>query len=142
MFRGLSLLLLTLLAGCSRKVAAPPGSHESQLETMLHNVVLTGQATANGKLLTEDSYVIEKVTKMTGDTWLFHARVGKGPIAVPIPVQVLWAGDTPVISLTDVGVPGIGSYTARVVFYRDQYAGTWGSAKVSGHIFGKIKPGP
>ena len=107
---------------------------------MLHNVTLTGQATAGGKLLAEDRYVVEKVTKLSGDTWLFHARIGKSTIAVPIPIQVLWAGDTPVITLTDLGIPGMGSYTARVLLYKDQYAGTWSSATHGGHVFGKIIP--
>jgi hypothetical protein len=143
MSRPLLMLLAIFLMACARKpAAAPPGSHDAQLENMLRNVTLTGQATAGGKLLAEDGYVIEKVSKLSGDTWLFHARIGKSKLAVPIPIQVLWAGDTPVITLTDLGIPGIGSYTARVLLYKDQYAGTWSSATHGGHVFGKIIPAP
>ena len=57
---------------------------------------------------------------------------------VPIPVLIKWAGDTPVITLTDLAIPGMGTYTARVVLYRDQYAGTWSGKDHGGQIFGKI----
>ena len=32
------------------------------------------------------------------------------------------------VSMTDLGLPGLGTYTARVAFYRDSYAGIWGGA--------------
>jgi hypothetical protein len=54
---------------------------------------------------------------------------------------VKWAGDTPVISVTDVGVPGLGTYTARVVVYGDQYAGIWSTSDGShgGQMWGKLE---
>src|SRR5258707_13102780 len=84
------ILLAVCLLACSKKPAATPGSHDAQLESMLHNVTLTGQATAGGKLLAEDGYVVETVTKLSGDTWLFNSRIGNSKSAVPIPIQVLW----------------------------------------------------
>ena len=64
---------------------------------------------------------------MSGDIWLFRTRLkyNDREIPVPIPLSVKWAGDTPVITLTDLAIPGVGTYSARVVLYRDQYAGTW-----------------
>jgi hypothetical protein len=53
----------------------------------------------------------------------------------------MWAGDTPVITLTDLSIPGVGSYTAHVVLYRDQYAGTRSGKNVGGQLFGKIVHG-
>jgi hypothetical protein len=39
-----------------------------------------------------------------------------------------------------MGVPGIGTYSARVLIYDDHYAGTWsGSATHRGSLFGKIE---
>jgi len=32
----------------------------------------------------------------------------------------------------------MGTFTARVVLYRDQYAGTWSGEKSGGQMFGKI----
>ena len=78
---------------------------------------------------------------MAGDTWLLRTRFeccGKREVPVPLPVTIKWAGDTPVITLTDLAIPGMGSYTARVVLYRDQYAGTWSGKKGGGQVFGKI----
>jgi hypothetical protein len=58
-----------------------------------------------------------------------------------MPLKVFWAGDTPVISLTDLSIPGLGTYTARVMVYRDQYAGTWKAKDHGGHLFGRITRG-
>jgi hypothetical protein len=33
----------------------------------------------------------------------------------------------------------MGTFTARVLFYEDRYAGTWQHGKVGGHMFGKIE---
>ena len=49
-----------------------------------------------------------------------------------------WAGDTPVVELTDLTIPGLGTYTARVLFYRDEYAGTWKGKNAGGQMFGRI----
>ena len=49
-----------------------------------------------------------------------------------------WAGDTPVISVTNVAFPGLGTYSARVVIYGDSYAGTWDGKDHGGQMFGKI----
>ena len=59
---------------------------------MLHNVTLTGQATVGDKMLSEDRYVIEKATKLTGDTWLIHSKIGKSNVTIPVPVQIRAAG--------------------------------------------------
>ena len=89
----------------------------------------------------EEKYVIDGVSKLAGDTWLLRTRFeccGKREIPVPLPVTIKWAGDTLVITLTDLSIPGMGSYTARVILYRDQYAGTWSGQKGGGQVFGKI----
>jgi hypothetical protein len=61
---------------------------------------------------------------------------------MPMIVPVKWAGDTAVISVTDFGLPGFGTYTARVLIYKDQYAGTWGSSRQGGPggvMWGKLE---
>lgn len=88
----------------------------------------------------EDKYTIRSVTKVGGDAWLIHARIqyGKRDITAPIPVQVKWAGDTPVLIVDTVGVPGGGVYSARVLIYGNTYAGTWSGGDHGGLLSGII----
>src|ERR1700728_3379922 len=120
--------------------AAPPlfelNTAEKQFQEALNNVTLIGYFTqGDGADLHDDKYVIERVTKVKDDTWKFEARIQYNnkdfKVAMPLPVK--FAGDTPVISLTNFVVPGFGSFTARVVLYNGAYAGTWGSAGANGH---------
>jgi len=89
----------------------------------------------------DDRYTLTKVQKLYGDNWLFVARIqyGEHDVSVPIVLPVKWAGDTPVITVTDAKIPGLGTYTARVMFYRDEYAGTWSGGSHGGHLWGKIE---
>jgi hypothetical protein len=133
------IVLALILAGCGRK-AVP--DVEKQFEQMMTGAAFVGRSTLDGKegLSGEERYSIDRVTKVAGDVWMFHARMkldGR-EIPVPIPVTVKWAGDTPVIEVTDAGIPGMGSYTARVVLYRDRYAGTWSGKNHGGQLFGAI----
>jgi hypothetical protein len=132
-------LSIFLLAGCGRKAVPSP---ESQFEQMMNGAVLVGRSTLDGKdgLSGEERYSIDHVSRMGGDLWMFQARMKlEGhEIPVPIPVNIKWAGDTPVIEVTDMAIPGMGSYTARVVLYRDRYAGTWSGKNHGGQLFGAI----
>ncbi|MGL4463727.1 MAG: hypothetical protein ACRC1K_16355, partial [Planctomycetia bacterium] len=90
----------------------------------------------------EEKYTIVKARKMDGDRWLIIARIqyGKNDYAVPIGLSVFWADDTPVISLTDVTLPGAaGKFTARVLIHRNKYAGTWSHDEVGGNLWGRIE---
>ena len=88
----------------------------------------------------EDKYTILGVTKLGGDVWLINARIqyGKQDFVAPIPVQVKWAGDTPVIVVDKVPVPGGGTYSARVLIYEKTYAGTWTGGDHGGLLNGVI----
>lgn len=132
-----------VMAGCARKpVNAANSNLESDFERMMSGATLVGHSTMSHRdgLSGEEKYAIDKVTKIGAETWLFHTHMhfGGHDVAVPVPVTIKWAGDTPVITLTDLSIPGLGSYTARVVLYRDQYAGTWSSQHGGGQIFGSI----
>ena len=131
----------------AQDVAPPPlelNAAEKQFQEALNNVTLIGYFTqGDGAELHDDKYVIERVTKVKEDTWKFEARIqyNKKDFKVAMALPVKFAGDTPVISLTNFVVPGFGSFTARVVMYNGAYAGTWGSAGANGHggkLFGKI----
>lgn len=135
------LLAILMIPGCSRKQSASVDL-DRQFQEMMRGVTLVGYSTRTNKegLSGEERYVIDKVSKLTGDTWLFQARLQYGSLNLPVPVPVVikWAGDTPVITLTDLSIPGLGTYTARVLLYRDQYAGTWSAKDHGGQMFGKI----
>ena len=131
---------LLLSAGC-RKTPADAAALEKQFQESLSGVVLTGHFTmGRDDKLREEKYTIEKVSKIKGDLWLFQARIqyGSRDVTLPLPLRVEWAGDTPVITLTDLAIPGVGTYTARVLIYRGQYAGTWAGKGYGGQLFGRI----
>ena len=94
----------------------------------------------------EEKYTIQSVAKAGADLWIVVARIQYGgkDVSIPVPVRVKWAGDTPVISVTDAGLPGLGTYTARVMVYRDVYTGAWfgpgHGGLLSGAILREAKP--
>ena len=138
-----AIVVVILFTGCARRPAVDvQGDLEKRFQQMMSGVALVGHSTnlKNERISGEEKYVIDKVSKLGGDTWLFHTRLqyGSHDIPVPLPVTIKWAGDTPVITLTDLTIPGLGTYTARVLLYRDQYAGTWSSKDHGGQLFGKI----
>ncbi len=93
--------------------------------------------------LPSEEYHIKSVRKLDeGEMWLFTARIKYGgkDLTVPLPLEVQWAGDTPVITLTDFAIPGLGTFSSRVVIYNNKYAGTWTHDDVGGHLFGTIIP--
>jgi hypothetical protein len=134
-------LLLMLVSGCSRKPDSA-ADRDRQFQQQMSEVTLVGYSTSLNRtgLSSEERYEIDGITKMGAETWLFRTRLkyGAKEIPVPIPITVKWAGDTPVITLTDLTIPGVGTFTARVLLYRDQYAGTWSGGKAGGQLFGKI----
>lgn len=88
-----------------------------------------------------ERYTLTKVSKVDGDLWQFDARVqyGQLDVTVPMRLEVKWADDTPVISLTDLTIPGLGTFTSRVLVYGDRYAGTWQHGEAGGHLWGRIE---
>lgn len=117
---------------------------EKQFAEMLSNATMEGSYTVTGQEAAappkQDKYTLGEVKKLKDDYWLFETRIqyGDHDVKVPLSLEVKWAGDTPVITLTDFQVPGLGTFTARVVVYKDQYAGTWSGGDHGGHLFGKI----
>ncbi len=117
---------------------------EKKFEKAMNNVVLVGSFTVKGRenKLTTERYVISKVVKVQDGFWLFHARIqyNRTDLNVPLLLEVKWAGDTPVIVVDKVKVPGGGTYTARVLIYDNQYVGTWDAGDHGGQMFGRIEP--
>jgi hypothetical protein len=127
----------------SPEASADVKALEEEFARTMSGVSLQGAFTgedAEREVLAEETYTIESVEKLAGDLWLFQAamKFGDTDVTLPVPVRVLFAGDTPVVTLTDASLPGLGTYTARVVFYRERYAGLWWSSHASGHQFGRL----
>jgi hypothetical protein len=120
---------------------------ERQFQETLSGAVLVGRfsdAARPDAPPKEDRYTIQRVSKIAGgdgDRWLFICRIqfGRNDVAVPLTIPVKWAGDTPVISVTDMTIPGLGTYTARVMIYGNEYAGTWRGGTHGGHLWGRIE---
>jgi hypothetical protein len=114
-------------------------------EKAMSNVVLQGRFTVLGKdqdSLAEESYEIQNVRKLPeGDYWLFQARIqyADKDVTLPLPLEVKWAGETPVITVRDLTIPGLGTFGARVLIQNQKYAGTWTHGQASGHLFGTIR---
>jgi hypothetical protein len=118
---------------------------EKRFEKAMSGATLIGRFSVDGnenELPKEEKYVISKVTKIGEDLWLFAAKIGEGKVTIPLPLPVKWAGDTPVISVTKLKVPTMGTYTARVMIYDDHYAGTWDAGDHGGHLWGRLEREP
>jgi len=150
--RRIAVVLLIVGAGVwfflwsPRRGAGSEAERNRAFADSMSGVTLVGHSTTLNRdgLSQEERYAIDGVSHVSGDTWLFRTRLkyGDREIPVPIPLSVVWAGDTPVITLTDLSIPGVGTFTARVVLYRDQYAGTWSGKEAGGQLFGRIvRPG-
>jgi hypothetical protein len=117
---------------------------EKKFAEMMNGVTLKGHFTSDrtegGAPGKEDQYDIESVTKMEGDYWLFKATIkyGEHNVTLPLPLEVVWAGDTPVITLDNFDVPGFGTFTARVMLFDGRYAGMWDGHGHGGVMVGKI----
>lgn len=153
-----AVLVAPALSAQETKPATPPAESkparprlsqdelEARFKTTLTKATMTGRwcLIEDGKPgpEKEDKYTILGVSKVGGDVWLIHARIqyGKKDITAPIPVKVQWAGDTPVIVVDDVGVPGSGQYSARVLIHNNTYAGTWNGGNHRGLMSGVITP--
>ena len=154
---GVLILCLSFSVSAASGQGSPPGAEPEQpkpsnessalfqsFSESLTNVVFVGHFTIDGssQQRKEERYEIHRVVKTPkGDYWLFQARIeyGKYDVSLPLPLEVKWAGKTPVITLDDVTIPTLGTFSARVVIDGKRYAGTWTHGEVGGHMFGKIE---
>jgi len=142
-----ALVLLASVPALAEEPKAAPSQDEliKKLAKDLTGVKLVGRFTVTGKgemTPKDEEYTITSAIKLDEpDLWLLKARVkyGKTDGVFPIPLEIKWAGDTPVITLTNLEIPGLGTFSSRVVIYEGRYAGTWQHGEVGGHLFGVLK---
>ncbi len=119
-------------------------AQEQAFVDLLSNSVLDGLFTIDGKLdkaPKSEQYTIRGVTKVDGANWIVTSQIkyNQHDVAVPVPVQVYWAGDTPMLQVTNLTIPLLGEgFSARVLFYDGRYAGTWQHGKIGGHMYGRV----
>ncbi|QDU63075.1 hypothetical protein Pan216_39500 [Planctomycetes bacterium Pan216] len=145
---------LLCFVGVGVSLAGPKAEDKPDLAAMqkafqekLSGATLVGHYTMEGpggevkKSAAPEKYTITKVDRGEGDRFIFIARIqyGDKDIAVPLTLRVLWAGNTPVITLDELNVPGLGTYSARVMIFEDRYAGVWSHGDVGGSLWGKIE---
>jgi hypothetical protein len=118
---------------------------ERRFADEMRGVTLVGSFTVAGREdrgPRPDRYEIASVEKVGEDLWRFNARMdccGVNGAQIPIVVPMQWNGDTPMIMMTDTDLPGIGTFTVRLFFYGDRYAGTWQHGAVGGNMSGRIE---
>ena len=80
------------------------------------------------------------MTKGTGENWTVSAKMKyrEQEIVMPIPVQVKFAGDTAIMIVDKLAIPGGGTYSARLLFYERTYSGTWSGGRGGGMLYGVI----
>jgi hypothetical protein len=123
---------------------------EAKFKALLTNATLKGrwspiQSAELGPEKQEDQYFIVSANKLENDKWVINAKMeyGKTEMTIPVPVRVQWSGDTPVIIVDEFSMGGKRSYTARVLFFNDTYAGSWyGSNGYGGLLYGSVTHQP
>ena len=118
---------------------------EQKLAQYLSGSIFAGQFTIDGKTELSpkpEEYTIAKCEKLKEpDLYRLTARIKYGSVdsEVPLDIKILWSGNTPVITLDSLWIPGMGTFSARVLIHSNRYAGTWQHDAVGGHMFGMIK---
>jgi hypothetical protein len=132
----------------SEKRSARQAELDAAFSKMLSGATLEGTFTntapgSDPTRLSREKYTIGQVKKLQDDFWLIPARIqyGEHDVTLPITLPIRWAGDTPVIVVDNVGLPGFGTVSARVMFFDGHYAGYWKHGEHGGHLFGIIRPG-
>jgi hypothetical protein len=126
------------------KPAPTPEELEAKFITTMSKATMTGRwcLVQDGKLTPEreEKYTIVGARKLDGDSWMIGSKMNYGgrEMIMPIPVKVKWAGDTPVITVDNLKIPGGGTYSARVLVYEHTYAGTWSGGDKVGLLSGMI----
>ena len=122
---------------------------EAKFKETMTGVTLTGRfSSIKDGVLSEpksEKYTIVSVEKGNGDAWTVNAKLHYGgqEIVAPIPVQVKWAGDTAVMSVDALRIPGPNgygnnAYSARLLIHDGTYSGTWSGGNHGGMMMGLI----
>jgi hypothetical protein len=144
-----TLLALLFVGGAALAAAAQTdrAALERSLQETLDGARLVGQFTVVGgdgasRPPQADQYAVSRLERDAEGRWVFNVSMSYGTQqhTMPVPVTIEWAGDTPMITLTEQTIPGLGTFTARVLLHDGLYAGTWKHGQFGGHMWGRIEP--
>ena len=132
-------------SGDSSGGASQRAQRAQRLANYLSDVKFVGRFTVEGQEAEpkEEEYVITRCEKLPAEhMYRLTARIRYGEVdsEVPLELKILWAGNTPVITLDALWIPGMGTFSARVLIHRDRYSGTWQHGEHGGHLFGRVVP--
>jgi hypothetical protein len=120
-------------------------TREAKLAAYLTGVKFVGTFTLTGNAERPpepESYYILSAEKMDdGDWWKLTARIkyATHDLTIPMALEIKWAGETPVITVDQMLVPGLGTFDARVLIRKGSYAGTWAHDEIGGQLFGRLE---
>jgi hypothetical protein len=139
-------LLAASLVARAQEAKPTEAERFAELEKTLSGAALVGHFTVTGgREMTPrtERYDLGEVKHLEGENWLITSRIryGGNDVSIPLTLPIRWAGDTPVITVDDMAFPGLGTYTARVMIYRDHYVGFWTGKDHGGHLYGVIERG-
>jgi hypothetical protein len=142
-------LTLFLVAPAAFSQESDQAARDQQFEETMKDARLEGNFSVVSdqgmKSDFSELYMVSELERGADNTWIFKARMKYGENAheaeFPIPVQVVWAGDTPVITMENTTVEGLGTFTVRLLLHGDRYAGTWQHGAFGGHMWGRIMKG-
>lgn len=116
---------------------------EALFAQQMSGCTMTGRFTVDGDTAPAqpDRYTLGEVRKVRDEKWRVEAKIeyGDKSATVPLTVDVLWAGETPMIQVSNLTVPTLGTYSARVLVDGERYAGTWSGKRHGGQMFGRIE---
>ena len=84
----------------------------------------------------------KNVTIVIASNSAARIQYGGKDITLPIILPIRWAGDTPIVAVDDLPLPGFGTVSARVMFFEGHYAGYWKHGDHGGNMFGVINSVP
>lgn len=135
---------LGAIGATAQEATSIDAARETKLANYLSGAKFVGQFTVDGKeekAPKSEEYTIAKCEKLPAkDMYRLTARIKYGDTdqEVPLDLQILWSGKTPVITLDSFWIPGMGTFSSRVLIHSGRYAGTWQHDEKGGHLFGKI----
>jgi hypothetical protein len=137
-----------LAAGPAALAQAPSEADQrAAFAELLQGSRLTGQFTVIGPtgevMQRDDLYSVSRLRPDDDDTWVFEYSMSYGgneAKPLEIPVRVVFADGTPMLTMTEQEVPGLGTFSVRLIFHGDRYAGMWSNGPVGGHMWGVVEP--
>lgn len=122
-----------------------PSERETRIAKYLTGATFTGRFTVEGETEApkSESYTIDTCEPLAAEnTYRLKVKIRYGDVdgEFPMELKIRWAGSTPVITLDAVWIPGLGTFSSRVLIHEGRYAGTWQHDAKGGHLYGTITP--